>query len=224
MADGFWRTLSAAERADLAAAGRVEIFAAGGVVIPHYDNSGDVLVIHSGMVKAVVTTADGRQVVLALRGPDDIVGELANVAGGARSATVVAVTRVEALAVPGRVFTNFLKDHPEAAEALHRTVVSRLMEADRDRLAAASMTVGQRLARLLLKIADRYGVPGPDGSLRTEQLSQEELAACVGGATRTVAREIALWRRRSIISTERRSITVHNPAALERIAGRHAPP
>jgi len=221
---GFWHTLSSSGQADLTAAGRVEVFAAGSVVIAHHDESGDVSVIRSGMVKAVVTTADGHQVVLALRGKDDIVGELGNAAGGPRSATVVAVTQVEALAVPGRVFTSFLKYHPEAAEALHRTVVSRLVEADRDRLAAASMTVGQRLARLLLKIADRYGVPGPNGSLRTEQLSQEELAACIGGATRTVAREIALWRKRNIISTERRSITLHDPAALERIAGRHAPP
>ena len=86
------------------------------------------------------------------------------------------------------------------------------------------MTVGQRLARYLLKLVWRHGVPVPDGSLRIDQLSQEDLAACIGGGPRTVAREMGEWRKRSIISTERRSVIVHEPAALDRIAGRHAPP
>jgi hypothetical protein len=32
------------------------------------------------------------------------------------------------------------------------------------------------------------------------------------------------WRQRNIVSTERRSVTVHKPATLKQIAGRHAPP
>jgi CRP-like cAMP-binding protein len=175
------------------------------------------------LTKVVKRTADGRHVVLALRGAGDIVGELATINDGSRSASVIAITGVDALVIGRQSFKMFLHRYPAAAESLYRTVVNRLCEADWDRLAAASMNVGQRLARLLLKIAQRYGVATPAG-IRIVELSQKELAASVGGGERTVARQIAGWRERHIISTDRRSITIHRPDSLERIAGRHAPP
>lgn len=221
---GFWASLQGEQRAALTRAGSRRTYAPGRVLLYRSDGSGDVLVVWSGLVKAVARVGDAQQVVLALRGPGDIVGELANINGGRRSATVVAVNRVEAFVVRREEFARFLGRYPDAANSLHRTVVGRLCEADRDRLAAASMSVGQRLARLLLKIAHRHGVPAPGGVRRIDQLSQDDLAACIGGARRTVAREIGEWRTRGIISTERRSVIIHEPDVLRRIAGRYAPP
>ncbi|TMM34378.1 MAG: Crp/Fnr family transcriptional regulator [Actinobacteria bacterium] len=221
---GFWATLSKTECDALIEAGVRSTFAPGSVLLAHHDSSGDVAIVWSGLIKAAVRVADDKHVVLALRGPGDIVGELAHINGGRRSAAVIAVNRVEALIVPRDRFTELLGRDRAAADSLRRIIVDRLCEADRDRLAAASMTVGQRLARYLLKLVWRHGVPVPDGSLRIDQLSQEDLAACIGGGPRTVAREMGEWRKRSIISTERRSVIVHEPAALDRIAGRHAPP
>jgi CRP-like cAMP-binding protein len=205
-------------------AGARSIFAPGRVLLAQQDDSRDVLVVWSGMVKAVVRGAAGRQVVLALRGPGDILGEIANISGGPRSAAVVAVNRVDALVIPGAAFSQFMDGCPRAADSVYRTVVDRLREADRDRLAAATMSVGQRLARMLLKLAAQHGVPAADRGLMIEQLSQEELAACLGCGARTVARQIAAWRERHIISTERLAITVYEPGELERLAGRHALP
>jgi len=162
-------------------------------------------------------------VVLALRGPGDILGEMAHIGGGRRSAAVAAINDVDALWVSRAVFSDFLDRSRHASHMLRRTLVDRLREADRDRVAAASMTVGQRLARLLLKVARRYGVPNPDGGLTVALLSQEELAACVGSARRTVAREIGRWRERDIVSTTRLSVTVRKPEALARIVGPGAP-
>jgi CRP-like cAMP-binding protein len=221
---GYWLRLTREQRATLIATGSRTWVGPGTPVIPEQDRSGDVSVIWSGLTKAVTRIGDGPAMVLALRGPGDIIGELAIIRHGPRSAAVVAVTRVEVLTITRDHFIRFLRVHPEAAAILHRTVVDRLCEADRDRLASASMTVGQRLARLLLKLVQRYGVPTPAGGLKVDQLSQRELAACIGGARRTVAREMRSWRQRQIITTERRTVTVHDTGALERIAGRHAPP
>jgi CRP-like cAMP-binding protein len=220
---GFWGTLDKAEQERLTDLGLLSSFAPGNVLLARSDCSGDVAILWSGLVKAVVRVADERQVVLALRGPGDIVGELAHIHGGHRSAAVVAVNQVEALIVPRDRFAETLRRNADAANSLRRLIVDRLCEADRDRLAAASMTVGQRLARFVLKVARRHGEPVRHG-LRIDQLSQQDLAACIGAGPRTVAREMSDWRRRDIISTERRSVTVHEPAALNRIAGRNAPP
>jgi CRP-like cAMP-binding protein len=80
------------------------------------------------------------------------------------------------------------------------------------------MTVGQRLARLLVELANSYGVRTREGGTRIAlALSQKDLAACVGGSHRTVARE-ERWRERGFVATSRRSVIIHQPVALRRIA------
>jgi CRP-like cAMP-binding protein len=174
----------------------------------------------------VVTGTDaGREVVLALRGPGDVVGEMVSIGGGRRSATVTAIDRVEALLIDASRFVAFLSDSPHASSILTRILVGRLREADQHRLAAGSMTVGQRLARLLLDLANCYGVPARGGGTRIAlALSQRDLAAWVGGSHRTVAREMEKWRERGFVTTGRRSVIVQQKDALRRISGLREPP
>lgn len=221
---GYWGSLTSVERAALAAAGSRSTCAAGTVLLTQRDTSGDVMILWSGFTKVVMRVGDGRDLVLALRGPGDIVGELSYIAGGERSAEVTALGAVEAMRIPRDDFTKFLDRFAHAGDVLQRTVVDRLHEADRDRLAAASMTVGQRLARLLLSLVERYGILDSRGAVTVRLLSQKDLAACIGGAHRSVTREMGLWRDRGIISTTKLSVTVHQPDSLARIAGRNAPP
>jgi CRP-like cAMP-binding protein len=217
--NGYWSSLLPADRMALADVGMHLSVPSGRTLLTQHDTSRDVLVILSGFTKVMVRTSVMRHVVLALRGPGDILGEIAYVSGGLRTATVTAITSVEALRVPRADFDRFLAGSAHASNLLRRTIVNRLRDADLDRVAAASMTLGQRLARLLLVQASRYGTPTADGGLTVTLLSQDDLAACVGGARRTVAREIAHWRARGIVSTTRMSVTIRQPAALARIAG-----
>lgn len=218
----YWAGLAAPTRKALLAAGSRTFIEPGAVVRMGGVVPGEVLVIRSGLVKITARTG-GNTVVLALRGAGDIIGEIGYVTGDPGSALLVAIGPVEALRVPRCRFKAVLLHHPDAADTLYRTLADRLREADRDRMAAASMNVGQRLARLLLKIVARYDPPVPGQGLIIEGLSQSELAACIGSAPRTVARQIGAWRERGIVSTNRRSVLVHQPEALRRIAGLHAP-
>ncbi len=222
---GFWGELSMQERAALQAGGSWGDFLPGAVLFTQDDVSDHVAVIWSGYTKVVTGSTAGHEVVLALRGPGDVVGEMVSIGGGRRSATVTAIDRVEALLIDANRFVGFLNDFSHASAILTRILVGRLREADRHRLAAGSMTVGQRLARLLLELAKCYGVPTKEGATRIAlALSQKDLAAWVGGSHRTVAREMERWRERGFVGTGRRSVTVREPAALRRIAGLREPP
>jgi CRP/FNR family transcriptional regulator, cyclic AMP receptor protein len=222
---GFWGDLSMQERAALQAGGSWGEFLPGTTLFAQHDTSDHVAIIWSGYTKVVTGTEAGREVVLALRGPGDVVGEMVSLGGGRRSATVTAIDHVEALIVDAPRFVEFLRDFGHASALLTRILVGRLREADRHRLAAGSMTVGQRLARLLLDLANSYGTPAPEGGTRIAlALSQKDLAAWVGGSHRTVAREMERWRERGFINTGRRSVTVQQPGDLRRIAGLREPP
>ncbi len=56
----------------------------------------DVVLVLSGRVRLVAFGVDRRQVVLAMRGPGELIGEMSAFGSGRRTATAVAVEEVEA--------------------------------------------------------------------------------------------------------------------------------
>src|SRR5688500_6230206 len=74
-----------------------------------------VLVLRAGHVKVYCTTANGKEAVLAIRGPGALVGELSALDAGPRSASIVALDRVEVLVLSSGDFRSFLTEHPDAA-------------------------------------------------------------------------------------------------------------
>ena len=211
-AQGFWPLLSDDERTVLAGLGRTTVYPSGAVMCVEGDPNTHVFVLVDGWVKIVGVTSDGHELTLALRGRGDTVGEVAGETTGYRSATVQAVGTVRALVVPYERFSSFLDAHDGADRAYRRMVTRRWNDAE-SMLRARSVTSGaQRLAGLLLELAD--------SELQTAMtLTQEELASLTGASRATVTRALSNWRRRGIIRTGQRDITITDPGALRKIAG-----
>jgi CRP/FNR family cyclic AMP-dependent transcriptional regulator len=211
-AQGFWPLLSDDERTVLAGLGRTNVYPPGAVMFVEGDPSTHVFVLVDGWVKIVGVTSDGHELTLALRGRGDSVGEVAGETTGYRSATVQAVGTVRALIVPYERFSSFLDSHDGADRAYRRMVTRRWNDAE-SMLRARSVTNGaQRLAGLLLELAD--------SELQTAMtLTQEELASLTGASRATVTRALSNWRRRGIIRTGQRDIAITDLGALRKIAG-----
>jgi CRP-like cAMP-binding protein len=211
-AQGFWPLLSDDERTVLAGLGRTNVYPPGAVMFVEGDPSTHVFVLVDGWVKVVGVTSDGHELTLALRGRGDTVGEVAGETTGYRSATVQAVGTVRALIVPYERFSSFLDSHDGADRAYRRMVTRRWNDAE-SMLRARSVTSGaQRLAGLLLELAD--------SELQTAMtLTQEELASLTGASRATVTRALSNWRRRGIIRTGQRDIAITDLGALRKIAG-----
>ena len=77
----------------------------------------------------------GEEVVLAERGPGELLGDLSGIDGQPRSASVTALEEVRGLVVPLRAFRGFLMDHPRAAISLLELLSRRLREAEARRAA-----------------------------------------------------------------------------------------
>lgn len=161
-------------------------------------------------------TQDGKEVVLAFRGPGDLLGELSAIDGQPRSASVEAIESVEALAIATADFRAFLVEHPEIALMLLEKLSRRLRDADRKRVEyGAHDTVG-RVAARLLELADEYGEEDARGISIGLPLSQEELAGWTGSSREAVSKALRTLRGAGWVVTERRRITVCDPEALRR--------
>ena len=177
------------------------------------------LVVVSGRVKVFSLTEHGEEIVLAVRGPGALLGELSAVDGAPRSASVAALEPVVALVVPIAAFTEFLRGHADAAIALLQLVTGKLRDSDRKRVEVAAYDIPARVARRLVELADRFGEPDGQGVRIAVALSQDELAGWVGASREAVAKALRVLRDRGFVTTGRRTMTVLDLDGLRRRAG-----
>lgn len=194
-----------------------------GTEILRAGSAGDeaVLVIE-GRVRLVAYGADRREVVLALRGPGELLGEMAALGAERRTATVVAVDTVEVGFLPASELLDFLREHPDASLVMLRMVVRRLAEATRDVVDLATQDSVGRLAKRLLDLSAEHGKVALGGTQIELSLTQDELARWTGATRETVARGLRLMRQLGWVATDRRTITVLDPAALRERSGNGA--
>ena len=193
-------------------------FQRGATIVHQGEVPGRVLVIESGHAKVTATTEDGKEVVLAFRGPGDIVGEASALSGEPRSATVRALEPVEALAIGVADFEALLERHPEIALVLLRVVVARMKEADRQQFEFAAFQTIERVARRLVELAERFGEPCDDGMRISLRISQEELAGWAGASREATSKALHDLRGLGLIDTHRRSVTVLSVDRLKAMA------
>lgn len=175
-------------------------------------------VLMVGWVKIVSVTSHGQERVLALRGNGDIVGELAGEMTGHRTATLQAIDAVHALIVRYDRFSSFLDSNPGAAHAYRRVMTQRWGDAA-DLLRKHPLTSGaQRLASLLLELAERHGTITEGRIDVVMPLSQEDLASLAGTSRATVTRAFRNWRDRGFVSTGQKHITITDLPRLRKIA------
>jgi CRP-like cAMP-binding protein len=174
----------------------------------------EVVLVLEGRVKLVAYGTERREVVLAIRGPGELIGEMAALGGQRRTATAVAVDDVEAGYLRSDELRRFLGEHPDAALVLIRMLVRRLTEATRAMVDLATQDSVGRLAKRLLELAEDHGKPAGEGIRIELSLTQDELASWTGATRETVSRALRLMRQLSWIATDNRSITVLDPEAL----------
>jgi CRP-like cAMP-binding protein len=179
----------------------------------------DVVVVLDGRVKLVAYGVDRREVVLGLRGPGELIGEMAALGGQRRTASAVAVDDVEVAYFSAEELRRFVAGHPGVALVLIRMLVRRLSEADRDRIDLATQDSVGRVAKRLVELAEDHGTPDGDGTRIELSLTQDELASWTGATRETVSRALALMRRLGWIATDHRAIIVLDPDALRDRSG-----
>ncbi len=183
------------------------------------DRSDHVVIIQAGRVKVTSAAESGKQVLLAIRGPSDLLGEFSAIDGRARSATVTALSTVTTTVVSGQAFRAMLRDDGLTAFAMLQLVVHRLREADMQRLEYGAHTVIERVSRLLLDYASRYGHVDDDRVVITLPLTQDELAHAAGASREAVAKSLRRLRDRNALRTGRRRIEILRPDLLAEFAG-----
>jgi CRP/FNR family cyclic AMP-dependent transcriptional regulator len=208
---GFVGALDPDARAALLALGRVRRFPRGAMFIVQGARDDMVGVLLAGSVKVTLDTADGREVVLAVLGPGDLLGEFEALEPEvvSRTASNVALEAIECRVFSAEDLRRFLVAHPAATIELLRLTIRKVHAGDRRRV-GATLDTSHRLAHFLVERADA------DLDIA---LTQEELASHIASSRESLVRALTALRTRGLIETGRRQIRICDLEGLRAYAG-----
>lgn len=175
--------------------------------------------VDGGSVKLLQSTPEGKEMIVRFIRPGEVIAAVALLPGGRFPVTAVAseVTRVATW--PSARMRELVQRHPP----LHANIMSAMAMHMQDALSQgrelATSRVPQRLAAMLLRLADRGGSEVPDGVLVKQALSREEMAEMIGTTLFTVSRILSEWQDAGIVSTRRQHVVLHDRARLSELAG-----
>jgi CRP/FNR family cyclic AMP-dependent transcriptional regulator len=178
-----------------------------------------VYVILTGSVKVHAIRSDGAEVVLAVLGAGEVLGEMSATDSLGRSASVVALEDTKLLWMDRRTFRSSVVSSTALSHNLSEVLSKRVRLANARLIAIASLDVPGRVASQLLSLAREYGQETPEGTRIPMRLTQADLAALVGASRVSVNQALGQFRKRGAISIAKDGrVTVHDEDALARRA------
>jgi CRP/FNR family cyclic AMP-dependent transcriptional regulator len=184
-----------------------------------FETPGEVVyVILSGTVKIKVDQADGKEVIIAMLGAGEIVGELSVLDNDTRSADVMTQEDSTLLWIDRQSFRGLLTEMPELYVNLLRILTRRVRLSTEQIQALGTLDVMGKVARQLLVFADQYGEKTPDGVCIPMRLTQSDIAGLVGASRERVNQVFVNFRGRNQITVDGSyRITVKDPDKLRQI-------
>jgi CRP-like cAMP-binding protein len=160
-----------------------------------------VYVLLEGSVKVELLRPEGTEVIRAVLGPGEVVGEMSLADSLGRSAGVKTLEETTLLCMDRVTFLTSVEEAPALARNLANLLSRRLRLANAHVRSLAALDVPGRVAAQLLALAKEYGEPSPEGgTLIPLPLTQSDLAALVGASRVRVNQAMTFFKRRGWIS------------------------
>lgn len=176
-----------------------------------------ITLITSGLLKLVRYLPDATESILGLFGPREAVGLIAVLQERPYPATAIALSSsVTVLSVRGADVLASMKQNTTLALALNQALIyqTKILHEKIDVMSAGA--VPQRLASLLLTLAERFGDELEDQTLVLPvALSRGELSSLIGARVETTIRVLSRWQKLGILKTSRDGFVLQDLAALK---------
>ena len=184
-----------------------------GDVLLHQGDPGDYLIILlDGTIRVSMVASNGREIILDYLEAGAVIGEIALLDGGERTASATALGEGQYLKLGARAFREILESHPSVAWRLLQEMARRLRNANNTIESDRAFASGPRLARSLQRLIPN----GAEGA--SIRLSQSELGAFAGISRENINRQLGAWADAGVVALEQGRVRVLNLDVLEEIA------
>ncbi len=180
--------------------------------------AGDLLfIIKSGVVKISKEAADGRVKTLALLNVGEIFGEMSVLSDENRSANAETLTETSCAVIKREDFQGLVEKNPSISLHIIRTLIDRLIQADRQIKNLALGNSRAKIADILMQLSAEFGgESGGDGNEKVGvRLTHQELADLAGLARETTTKLLNEFVKDDAIILKDREIEILDKKKLQ---------
>lgn len=194
--------------------GTLQTFPKGKDIVTQGDEGASLIILLTGTARISMLSSNGREIVLDYAEPGSVIGEIALLDGGERTASVTALEPVSGLRLSRHSFETIIAQHTGMALRILRELARRLRQANSTIESDRAYASGPRLARFL----QRLSLAGAaDGRLRLD-LSQSELGMFAGMSREQINRQLGAWADAGIVAIDAGKIKILDSTLLSEIA------
>ena len=199
-----------AELSDIIARGQLRSFKPGQELMAQGQEGTTLFIVVKGLARVSMVAANGREIILDYAEPGHVLGEIAFLDGGDRTATV------EALVLSRTAFADIIEKHQGLSLRLLKAMARRLRQNNAVIEADRAYTSGPRLARFLLRLM--MGGKDDSGTQLKIALSQGELGNFAGMSREQINRQLSAWVDNGIVALKGGRVTILDREALVDVA------
>lgn len=189
-------------------------FRAGEVIFGQGDPGRLLYILIEGKVKIGCSADDGRENLFSILGPSEMFGELSLLDPGPRMSSATALTDGWAATMDRDLLREWLWARPEIADQMLRVLARRLRRMCASRAELVFTDAPGRVAKLLLRLAQRFGAQH-DGAVQvTHDLTQDEIAQLVGSSRETVNKVLSDFTNRGWIRLRGKGVIISEAERL----------
>ena len=191
----------------------------GAVLFTEGHSAHDVYVVCTGRLKISMTSAEGRKLIVRIARPGDLLGIQAALTGQSYEATAEALTPCRIDFISSKDLLALLERQKSfglsVAVAISKDFTDFLEHA---RGLLMSISAAEKLAHLLLSLAEQFGRRTTNGITFQTLLTHEEIAQMIGASRETVTRSLNMFTRKRFIRPEEGEVVILNHVALAALA------
>lgn len=214
----FTRRLGDMVRLELSRIGKRRFIAKHDYVFRAGEPAHCICVVEYGHLKIFEPTPEGRDVLMFIRAPDEILGlrgALQRDGKGIRTYSAQACENTGIVCVAVEKLRPYLETHPKIALEVAEILAQRLSETC-DKLSIQSLSqVASRVAHIILNVGQCYGTFVGHGVELNVPFSQQEIADMVGAARQTVNGILNELKLDGVISVSQKFIRIENMEKLK---------
>lgn len=176
-------------------------------------------IVNKGTVKCVKSSPEGKECTLKVLMPGDLFCcEAAVFDGSPHPGTAQPMGNVSILRLSKKAYFDLLRKNPDAAIEVIKYLGARLNEVQEQAKILALDRADQRLASLLVNLAERTGVKESHGFRLGVRLTRQDMANMVGVTTETVIRIMARFKKLRLVSGTAARLIVRDVPRLKHMA------
>ena len=178
----------------------------GALLFSQGDEADGLFIIKSGRAKVFISDENGKEMMIAVLGPGEVVGEIASLDGEVRTASVVAMEPSTVLRIAQGDFKGFLKENHELAFEIIQVLTRRIRSYATSVGNLAFKNVYERIVVML----EQNSTEQDDGTRVVDgPFTHQDIADMVGSSREMVSRVFSELTKGEYISVDHRIVTIH---------------